>query len=541
MSTPSLAMIPCGYKAEKLYSVLPTDGSGDFTVSRASKKHKINSDLKLEIIENNVPALNYDTLGGCPVLNTEPQATNLITYPISFGTSYWTKSGAKIEGDASTAGANLISSTTVNTSYDTFDGASADGFHVIYSTAGTQRCGTADEIVFELGKIYKVEFNLSLASGDFPIVRARIAIGTSPVLFDSLTVSGSNVFYFVCDSAMTGVLEFSNSTASEYTISGLTTKEVQGFSAPSVDFPTSAFKLVESATTGGHNINKSITVTAGSNAISIRAKAGERNWILLRDTQSNTGRYFDLTNGVIGSVQGTTPLSSTIKPLADGWYDVSITLTAPATTTSAYVYVTNADATLSHTGDGTSGVYLFMAQLEQGSVATSPTFTDITLAAEGSTTTRLADAVSGAGDASTFNDSEGVLFAEIEGNEDGTYKFITISDGSTQNRVTIIFLSNNIVAQIRASNSEVFYRTTSGISIENYNKIAVHYKTNQCKLFVNGFQIGSTDTSAAMPSGLNTLEFKDGSGVSPFYGSTKQIQYFDTALTDAELISLTTL
>ena len=29
MATPSIAMIPSGYKAEKIYSVLPTDGDGD--------------------------------------------------------------------------------------------------------------------------------------------------------------------------------------------------------------------------------------------------------------------------------------------------------------------------------------------------------------------------------------------------------------------------------------------------------------------------------------------------------------------------------
>jgi hypothetical protein len=129
--------------------------------------------------------------------------------------------------------------------------------------------------------------------------------------------------------------------------------------------------------------------------------------------------------------------------------------------------------------------------------------------------------------------------AQIEGNEDGTNKFITISDGSIQNRVTIVFLSNNILAQVRASNSEVFYQITSAISIENYNKIAVHYKTNQCKLFVNGFQIGSTDILAAMPSNLSELAFDRGDGGDDFYGKTKQIQYFDSALTDSELETLT--
>jgi len=131
------------------------------------------------------------------------------------------------------------------------------------------------------------------------------------------------------------------------------------------------------------------------------------------------------------------------------------------------------------------------------------------------------------------------LMAEIEGTEDGTNKFITISDGSIQNRITIIFLSNNIVAQVRASNSEVFFQSTSGISIENYNKIAVYYKTNQCKLFVNGMQVGLTDTLATMPSGLDTLTFDNGNGVDDFYGNTKQIQYYNSALTDSELEQLT--
>ena len=199
--------------------------------------------------------------------------------------------------------------------------------------------------------------------------------------------------------------------------------------------------------------------------------------------------------------------------------------------------VTNASFRIRLRGDeGTSDyadVSIWGAQLEQQLFATSLINTS------GSATTRNAETCNGAGDAAIFNDSEGVLMAEIEGTEDGTNKFITISDGSIQNRITIIFLSNNIVAQVRASNSEVFFQSTSGISIENYNKIAVYYKTNQCKLFVNGMQVGLTDTLATMPSGLDTLTFDNGNGVDDFYGNTKQIQYYNSALTDSELEQLT--
>jgi len=86
MANPSLAMIPSGFKATKLYSVLPDDGTGDFTVDRNSVATRVNSDGLIEEVGVNVPRLDY-TDGGCPVLLTEPQSTNLATYSEDF--SQW--------------------------------------------------------------------------------------------------------------------------------------------------------------------------------------------------------------------------------------------------------------------------------------------------------------------------------------------------------------------------------------------------------------------------------------------------------------------
>lgn len=78
MSTPSLALIPSGYKADKVYSVLPANGDGDFNFTRGSTATRVNKDGIIETVDENVPRLDY-TDSECPVLLLEPERTNLIT------------------------------------------------------------------------------------------------------------------------------------------------------------------------------------------------------------------------------------------------------------------------------------------------------------------------------------------------------------------------------------------------------------------------------------------------------------------------------
>ena len=411
---PSLALIPSGYKASKVYSVLPTDGTGDFDFTRSGNATRVNSEGLIELVSTNVPRLNYPLIdgvvSGCPSLLLELQRLQLIQYSEDFDNAYWTNT------EASTVSANV--------------GVSPDGY-------------------------------------------------------------------------------------------------------------TNADKLIPQATSNFHRLSRSFTVTTATPyTFSAFVKRAGYDYFLIRTSDAaNNNIGYDLLNGTV--TYTASGYTSFIEPYGNDWYRIGFvrSFTASSITINFRPNPTiiSTNALDNFTGDGTSGGFVWGAQFEAGSYATSyiPNF------GTALGVTRSAETCNNAGDVNTFNDSEGVLFVEIEGNEDGTNKFITISDGSIQNRVTIIFLSNNIVAQIRASNSEVFYQTTSGISIENYNKIAVHYKTNQCKLFVNGFQIGSTDTSATMPSGLDELAFDSGSGATPLYGNTKQIQYFNTALNDSDLETLT--
>ena len=77
LNTAKLVVTPNAYKTNKLYSIIPSDGSGDFSVVRATNASFVNS---LGVIENalsNVPRFDFDNVA-CPAILVEEQKTNLI-------------------------------------------------------------------------------------------------------------------------------------------------------------------------------------------------------------------------------------------------------------------------------------------------------------------------------------------------------------------------------------------------------------------------------------------------------------------------------
>lgn len=73
----SLLLTPNAVKASKLYSVIPSNGNGDFTATRATTATRINSSGLVESLALNVPRVDY-SLGGCPNILLEPQRTNSV-------------------------------------------------------------------------------------------------------------------------------------------------------------------------------------------------------------------------------------------------------------------------------------------------------------------------------------------------------------------------------------------------------------------------------------------------------------------------------
>jgi len=83
----SLVLTPNAYKAGKLYSAVPDNGSGDFTVDRNSTATYIGQDGLIKTALANVPRIDWST--GEAALLVEPQRTNLITYSEDFDNASW--------------------------------------------------------------------------------------------------------------------------------------------------------------------------------------------------------------------------------------------------------------------------------------------------------------------------------------------------------------------------------------------------------------------------------------------------------------------
>jgi len=208
------------------------------------------------------------------------------------------------------------------------------------------------------------------------------------------------------------------------------------------------------------------------------------------------------------------------------WQRVDFTFTTPSTCNSIRSYVLS-------DGGSTGTVFIWGAQLEELPYATSyiPTLT-------GSLETRATETANGAGSADLINSSEGVLYAEIAALSDVDGRWISLSNGTTNQRVSIAFQADDIRLYIKNASGLIWDYTYTSANIFNYNKIALKYKGGDYALWINGTEV-STDSNSNLLSGLNSLQFDSGGGSSDFYGKCKALAVFNEALSDAELNNLT--
>lgn len=132
-----------------------------------------------------------------------------------------------------------------------------------------------------------------------------------------------------------------------------------------------ADKILETTATGTHTVRQTVAVTSGQNiTFSFYAKAAGRNFVRFwEDVTTGKQGYFDLANGTATN----SDLSSVaIQSVGNGWYRCSGTINSFAGTSYGFrIHISTDGTTTSFAGDDTKGVYIWGAQLETGSAATS--------------------------------------------------------------------------------------------------------------------------------------------------------------------------
>jgi hypothetical protein len=118
------------------------------------------------------------------------------------------------------------------------------------------------------------------------------------------------------------------------------------------------------------------TPIAPSNSIftlSVFAKASERNFLIINNNDG-TGSFrvwFNLTTGVIGTTDA--GVTAFIENVGNGWFRCGVArqITAFASATSAF-QIGSADGVDTYTGDGTSGIFIWGAQMELSDFGATP-------------------------------------------------------------------------------------------------------------------------------------------------------------------------
>ena len=294
-----------------------------------------------------------------------------------------------------------------------------------------------------------------------------------------------------------------------------------------------AKKIITNNATNQAYANFNATVTSGATyTFSVFAKKGEVRFICLVGLNPVTFSYFDLELGVKGS----STVTSKMEDYGNGWYRCSTTFTADTTSKFCGIYLTPSDDSLSVSSiPNGNGNHIFGAQLEQGSYPTSYIPTN------GSTVTRSAETANGSGDAATFNDSEGVFYCEIAAlSNTNSFEDLSLSDGTSNNKIQFFLHStNSITARVTVGGSIQYNRSYLPQDITTFSKYAIKYKANDFSLYVNGIKQNASTSGSIFPNNtLDELIIND-NNVSDFEGKVKQIQVYNSALTDSELEQLT--
>lgn len=137
------------------------------------------------------------------------------------------------------------------------------------------------------------------------------------------------------------------------------------------DGTTTADLLTENSNTSTHSVLQNVTLISTPYTASVYAKAGTRSFLIIRENINGTtvNTSFNLATGTLGTVGA--GRTATITSVGNDWYRCTVTATGSAGSRGIRLAMAITDNTETYLGNGTGTLYLWGAQLEANSSAST--------------------------------------------------------------------------------------------------------------------------------------------------------------------------
>ena len=585
ISKASFVQIPSGYGEDKLYSEVPNTTAGDFTFTRASTGTRVNSDGYIEEVpwnlNNNSEDLNSNTKLNVVVTSNDiisPRGTQdadklettsnnsyklLKTNSVSFVSgvdytfSFYAKKGTT----------DFIQLITTNTlfgaisewanfdlnngvvSLDNYGGASiedvsnewfrcsmtstcvssgTDGWYVSVITSGTS---TRAETTTNVVDVYVWGLQVVKGNAPKPYIKTTDRLDVPRLDYSG----GASCPTLLIEGQRTNTILNSEDISQNIVLNNASVTTDQTTSPSNID---NADKVTFGS--GSGFFYKQINISAAS-TFSVFLKYDDYQYFQLMGT-GDVDHYanFDIQNGVLGNVGS--QATAKIEDYGNGWYRCSLSMYAGTFAGGQRVLKTTSLTTNWNGGGGGAGsVFAWGMQLESGIYETSyiPTLsTSVTRAAEFCNKTSIP---------SLIGQTEGAFFLDFvyTGLYDNSLSFLTrlAEDNTNANRIGIYSIrsSDALRTFCNSNNVSQFDAQIGTLVVGQRYKVAMRYKINDFSIYLNGTNV-YTNTSADVPLVLNDYVLGNipNTILHSYYCKTNQATLFKEALTDTELITLTT-
>ena len=268
---------------------------------------------------------------------------------------------------------------------------------------------------------------------------------------------------------------------------------------------------------------------SGTYTYSIFAKKGTKDWLIILNAAGagSSPTFFNISNGTIGTVFS--GYSATISDVGNGWY--RCILTTASSTTPSWFQIVFVDANNSITPASTGYSYVYGAQIELGSFATSfiPNNT-------ASSVTRSADVcqITGGDFSGFYNQTEGSFAVNYDCPANGTLVQYQANSATSTNIHSAVSIGTTQYFQVYLPPEQALINAGS-IAANVSQSLSSAYKINDFAASLNGSAV-ATDTAGSLPAPTKLIIGSDGSNCNN--GHIARLRYFNKRLTNKQLEDL---